>query len=80
MQLNEVPPGTLDRYWGDVAVAVAAEAAGGVQDVHRQRQRPRATADAATTIVDIGVTRPRLGCYNPRAAPSRRAAPDKLAP
>ncbi len=33
VQLNEVPPGTLDRYWGDVAVAVAQEAAGGVRDV-----------------------------------------------
>ncbi len=33
VQLNEVPPGTLDRYWGDVAVAVADEAAGGVRDV-----------------------------------------------
>ena len=33
VQLNEVPPGTLDRFWGDVAVVVAAEAAGGVRDV-----------------------------------------------
>ena len=33
VQLNEVPPGSLDRYWGDVAVVVAAEAAGGVRDV-----------------------------------------------
>ncbi len=33
VQLNEVPPGTLDQYWGDVAVVVADEAAGGVRDV-----------------------------------------------
>ena len=33
LQLNEVPPGTLDRHWSDVAVAVASEAAGGVRDV-----------------------------------------------
>lgn len=33
VQLNEVPPGTLDHYWGDVAVVVADEAAGGVRDV-----------------------------------------------
>jgi len=33
VQLNEVPPGTLDRFWGDVAVVVAEEAAGGVRDV-----------------------------------------------
>ncbi len=33
LQLNEVPPVTVNRFWGDVAVAVAAEAAGGVRDV-----------------------------------------------
>lgn len=33
VQLNEVPPGTLDRFWSDVAVVVADEAAGGVRDV-----------------------------------------------
>ncbi|MBC7801319.1 MAG: hypothetical protein H7Z10_11910, partial [Gemmatimonadaceae bacterium] len=33
VQLNEVPAGTLDRFWGDVAVVVANEAAGGVRDV-----------------------------------------------
>jgi hypothetical protein len=33
VQLNEVPKGMLDLYWGDVAYAVAREAAGGVHDV-----------------------------------------------
>jgi hypothetical protein len=33
VQLNEIPAGTLDHYWGDVAVVVATEAAGGVNDV-----------------------------------------------
>ncbi|HEY0206388.1 MAG TPA: hypothetical protein VGC15_19830 [Acetobacteraceae bacterium] len=33
VQLNEVPPGSLDSYWGDVAVVVATEAATGVRDV-----------------------------------------------
>ncbi len=32
-QLNEVPAGSLDRYWGDTALAVAQEAAGGIRDV-----------------------------------------------
>ncbi len=32
VQLNEVPAGTLDRFWGDVALVVAQEAAGGVKD------------------------------------------------
>ncbi len=33
VQLNEVPAGSLSGYWGDVAVAVAQEASGGVKDV-----------------------------------------------
>ena len=33
VQINEVPIGSLDQYWGDVAVAVATEAAGGVAEV-----------------------------------------------
>jgi hypothetical protein len=33
VQLNEIPSGTLDHFWGDVAVVVAHEAAGGVRDV-----------------------------------------------
>ena len=33
LQLNEIPAGSLDRFWGDVAFAAAQEAAGGVQRV-----------------------------------------------
>jgi hypothetical protein len=33
LQLNEVPAGVLARFWGDVAYAAAAEAAGGVRTV-----------------------------------------------
>ena len=33
VQINEVPPRTINPYWGDVAVAVAAEAAAGVRQV-----------------------------------------------
>jgi hypothetical protein len=33
VQLNEVPSGSLDHYWADVAMVVATEAAGGVNDV-----------------------------------------------
>jgi hypothetical protein len=33
VQLNEIPAGTLDHYWGDVAVVVASEASNGVNDV-----------------------------------------------
>jgi hypothetical protein len=41
VQLNEIPAGTLDRYWGDVAVVVAQEAAGGVRDVVARQTGPR---------------------------------------
>lgn len=33
VQLNDVPKGTLEGVWGDVAVVVAQEAAGGVKNV-----------------------------------------------
>lgn len=33
LQLNEVPAGVLERFWGDVAFAAATEAAGGVRTV-----------------------------------------------
>jgi hypothetical protein len=40
VQLNEIPAGALDHYWADVAVVVATEAAGGVNDVlNRQSGR-----------------------------------------
>lgn len=37
VQLNEIPAGTLNRYWGDVAVVVATEASGGVNDVIKRQ-------------------------------------------
>ncbi len=49
VQLNEVPPGSLDHYWGDVAVVVAKEAAGGVRDVIlTQSGRRKPTGGAAS--------------------------------
>ena len=40
-QLNEVPHGMLDQYWGDVALVVAQEAAGGVRDVIASQRAAR---------------------------------------
>lgn len=37
IQLNEIPAGTLDHYWGDVAVVVAAEASKGVNNLIRRQ-------------------------------------------
>jgi hypothetical protein len=36
-QINQVPAGTLDHYWGDVAIAVTDQAAGGVHEVISNR-------------------------------------------
>ena len=43
VQLNDIPAGSLDHYWGDVAMVVAQEASGGVNDVI-QRQSGREPA------------------------------------
>jgi hypothetical protein len=48
LQLNEVPPGTVDRFWGDVAVVAADEAAGGVRDVILNASGPRLDPAADT--------------------------------
>jgi hypothetical protein len=45
LQLNEVPAGRLNRFWGDVAYAAAQEAAGGVRQVIRNAA---ATPDTAS--------------------------------
>ncbi len=37
VQLNDIPAGTLDHYWGDVAMVVAQEASGGVNEVIRRQ-------------------------------------------
>jgi hypothetical protein len=48
IQLNEIPAGTLDKYWGDVAVVVATEASAGVNDVIK-RQTGHGPDDKAPT-------------------------------
>lgn len=40
VQLNEIAAGTLDHYWGDVAVVVTTEASGGVNDVIKRQTQP----------------------------------------
>ena len=51
-QLNEVPAGTLNGFWGDVALVVAEEASGGIRDVVSNAggfpDRPAAPAAATT--------------------------------
>ncbi|MGA3402169.1 MAG: hypothetical protein ABSC95_23420 [Acetobacteraceae bacterium] len=47
VQLNEIPAGTLDHFWGDVAVVVATEASGGVNDVIKRQTQPDAAQKPA---------------------------------
>jgi hypothetical protein len=60
VQLNEIPAGTLDHYWGDVAVVVASEASNGVNDVIRRQsdREPAAAAVPAQTATTVAVTQP----------------------
>lgn len=46
VQLNEVPNGLLDKYWGDVAVAATDEAAGAIRDVIMTQSGRRRSASA----------------------------------
>jgi hypothetical protein len=47
VQLNDIPAGTLDHYWGDVAMVVAQQASGGVNEViRRQSGHEPATTEA----------------------------------
>lgn len=45
-QLNEVPAGRLNGYWGDIAYAAAEEAAQGVRTVVANAQETRAAGEA----------------------------------
>ncbi len=40
VQINEVPNGTLDQYWGDVAIVVAQQAALGMREVMEKQRHP----------------------------------------
>ena len=75
LQLNEVPVGVLDRFWGDVAYAAANEAAGGVQTVVRNAggfpTAPGTTAAAGTAPQPgQGLTLPRDGNALPTPQPA----------
>lgn len=63
LQLNEVPVGVLDRFWGDVAFAAANEAAGGVRTVVQNAggfpARPGAAAAGTAPQPGQGLALPR---------------------
>jgi len=79
VQINEVPRGTLDGYWGDVALVVAQEAAGGVRDVilnqTAARQAAQREGEAAERKAEDA--QPAAGPEAPSAPASPLAPPGK---
>jgi hypothetical protein len=57
VQINEVPVGSLDHYWGEVAEVVATEAAGGVHEVVVQASG-RGDAPKPSASVPAGAPKP----------------------
>ncbi len=81
LQLNEVPAGVLDRFWGDVAFAAANEAAGGVQTVVRNAggfptEPGEAAAGGTARRPGQGLTLPRDGTSLPPPRPETASAAD----
>jgi len=66
LQLNEVPGGSLNGLWGDVAFVVAEEAAGGVRDVlaNAGSQVPEPVAQPAA--LPAAAPAPRARAARPR--------------
>lgn len=61
-QLNDVPNGSLSPYWGDVALVVVQQAAGGIREVianniRPPRARPTAAATSAAKVKPAPATR-----------------------
>lgn len=84
LQLNEVPMGVLDRFWGDVAYAAATEAAGGVRTVVANAggfpAEPGAAAANAAAPAARGLTLPRDRDALPPPRPGAAEAADAAAP
>jgi hypothetical protein len=72
VQLNEIPAGTLDKYWGDVAVVVATEASNGVNDVilRQAGKDPNATRQSATPSEPSATAQPAQPPQGARAGAS----------
>jgi hypothetical protein len=83
IQLNEIPAGTLNGFWGDVAVVVAQEASAGVEEViqrntgHEKKptdadQKP---ADAKTAAPPTAAPPPVPAAAQPASAPTAPSVP-----
>lgn len=84
LQLNEVPMGVLERFWGDVAFAAANEAAGGVRTVVANAggfpPDPNAPPREAAAPRGQGLSLPADPGALPPPRPESPAAPAEEAP
>ena len=81
VQLNNVPAGSLNGYWGDVATAVAQEAAGGVRDVILRQSGRTPGAQAAAPSPSGAATGPGTGpATGPAPGPATHAVPQGSSP
>jgi hypothetical protein len=76
LQMNEIPSGLLDRHWGDIAFAAAAEAAGGVQRVIENaggmpKREGASGQEAQPNAVPGGLALPPRAAELPRPEPAR---------
>jgi hypothetical protein len=78
LQMNEVPRGTLNRYWGAVAFVVANEASAGIRDVLSNAGAPPGPQNMAepplrgSTPAATPAATPVAAPVTPAAAPRRR--------
>ena len=76
LQMNEIPSGLLDRHWGDIAFAAAAEAAGGVQRVIENaggmpKREGASGQEAQPNAAPGGLALPPRAAELPRPEPAR---------
>ena len=67
-QLNDVPKGTLDVYWGDVALVVAQQAASGIHDVITNSSGRRKPTPGKPTATKPAAAKPGPAPAPPKAA------------
>ncbi|MBO1077424.1 hypothetical protein [Roseomonas haemaphysalidis] len=70
LQMNEVPKGTLNRFWADVAYVVAEEASGGIRDVLANAGAPPGPQSAPEAPPRGGATPPPVPAAATGAPPA----------
>ena len=70
LQMNEVPAGTLNRPWGDVALVVAEEASGGIRQVLVNATTAEPATSAVPPAMPPGLPAVDQGAVGPNEAPA----------